>query len=98
MVCRKWREGRCDGEGAGRIERGQDRDEKRDRQKREKQRGRVKRSWNGYETNSDLIWRVYDCFPFFFSGTEMQAGIRRGGGFRMSSKRGERREHIVLSI
>lgn len=35
--------------------------------KRKKKRGRVKRSWSGYETNSDLIWRVYDCVFHFFS-------------------------------
>lgn len=34
--------------------------------KRKKKRGRVKRSWSGYETNSDLIWRVYDCVFLFF--------------------------------
>lgn len=53
----------------------------RPRGKRKKKRGRVKRSWSGYETNSDLIWRVYDSvFSFFFPGAEMQAGIRLGGG------------------
>lgn len=35
--------------------------------KRKEKRGRVKRSWSGYETNSDLIWHVYDSvFSFFF--------------------------------
>lgn len=44
----------------------QKRGSERDRKgKRERKRGRVKRSWSGYETNSDLIWRVYDCFLFF---------------------------------
>lgn len=35
---------------------------------RGRQPGRVKRSWSGYETNSDLIWHVYDSvfFSLFF--------------------------------
>lgn len=38
-----------------------------ERERERKKRGRVKRSWSGYETNSDLIWRVYDSvFAFFF--------------------------------
>lgn len=34
---------------------------------RKKKRNRVKRSWGGYETNSDLIWHVYDSVFSFFS-------------------------------
>lgn len=35
--------------------------------KRKKKRDRVKRSWDGYETNSDLIWHVCDSVFSFFS-------------------------------
>lgn len=36
--------------------------------KRKKMRGRVKRSWSGYETSSDLVWHVYESvfFSLFF--------------------------------
>lgn len=40
---------------------------KKSERQRTKKRGEVKRSWSGYETNSDLIWCVYDCVFLFFS-------------------------------
>lgn len=54
MVCRKWRD-ETQNEGKWREEK----NERERRGKRMKTRG-VKRSWSGYETNSDLIWCVYD--------------------------------------
>lgn len=39
--------------------------EERRETERGRQPGRVKRSWSGYETNSDLIWHVYDSVFFF---------------------------------
>ena len=38
-----------------------------EREREREKRGRVKRSFSGYETNSDLIWRVYDSVFSFFS-------------------------------
>lgn len=78
LVCRKWRAARWEGEVAGGKERKSERDRK---GKRKKKRGRVKRSWSGYETNSDLIWRVYDSvFAFFFQAPRCRLELRLGGG------------------
>lgn len=71
--CRKERERN---EKCRKEKRGREAERERKTYKRES-----KRSRSGYETNSDLIWRVYDSvFSFFFPDTEMQAGIRLGGG------------------
>lgn len=77
-MCRKWRarrdgkEGGEDGERAG-------------KRQREGRTTRGTRPLSGYETNSDLICRVYDSVffsPFIFSprGIKILAGIRLGGG------------------
>lgn len=95
LVCRKRRAVRWEGKGAERKERGQKCKKRVKELERERERNRggsVKRSWSGYETNSDLIWRVYDCVFLFFAGTEMQAGIRQGGALGWAQREETHRE------
>lgn len=81
LVCTKWKAGRWEERNRVKGQEKKRETDKKGKGKRKRKRGRVKRSWSGYETNSDLIWSVYDSvFSFFFPGTEMQAGIRLGGG------------------
>lgn len=83
LVCRKWRAARWEEEG----EEGKKSTERERQKGKEKEGGEVKRSWSGYETNSDLIWHVYDSVFFsFFPGIKMQAGIRLGGGLAWAQR------------
>lgn len=49
-----------------RKKRGQKSRERDTQKEKEKGGGGIKRSWSGYETNSDLIWHVYDSVFFSF--------------------------------
>lgn len=102
LVCRKWRAERWEGEAAGRKERAMRRTGKRKEEERQKGKEKTykresKRSWSGYETNSDLIWRVYDSMFSFFPRSETQAGIRLGGGLGWAQRKARDRKMGVFS-
>lgn len=51
-----------------------------------KEEDSVKRSRDGYETNSDLIWRVYDSVFCFFQA--LGSSVESDGAVASDEKRG----------
>lgn len=87
MRRRGCRKERASNEKDGKEKRGRAAERERKTYKRES-----KRSWSGYETNSDLIWRVYDSMFSFFPRSETQAGIRLGGGLGWAQRKASDRK------